>query len=142
MDNHSNRPHRAIKKNGIVLLCSMSLTFAFLRAYLHFSPDTDLNIGRYNVHHIFTGLLLIVAGGIPLAILDASTRRLEPARWIFGAGLGMALDEWVYLIATDGSNASYLLPVSFWGGVVVIGLALAYTATLMFFGNREDRKPG
>jgi hypothetical protein len=120
----------------------MSLTFALLRAYLHFSPDTDLNIGRYNVHHIFTGLLLIVAGGIPLAILDASTRHLDLARWIFGAGLGMALDEWVYLIATDGSNASYLLPVSFWGGVVVIGLALAYTATLMFFGKRSDRKPG
>ena len=60
---------------------------------------------------------------------------------IFGAGLGMALDEWVYLIATDGSNASYLLPVSFWGGVVVIGLALAYTATLMFFSKRADRKP-
>ena len=80
MGNHSNRPHRAIRKNGIVLFCSMSLTFAILRVYLHFSPDTDLNIGRYNVHHIFTGLLLIVAGGIPLAILDASTRRLEPAR--------------------------------------------------------------
>jgi hypothetical protein len=142
MDNHSNRPQRAIRKNGIVLLCSMSLTFAILRVYLHFSPDTDLNIGGYNVHHIFTGLLLIVAGGIPLAILDASTRLLEPARWIFGAGLGMALDEWVYLIATDGSNGSYLLPVSFWGGVVVIGLALAYTATIMLFGKREDRKPG
>jgi hypothetical protein len=142
MDNHSNRHHRAIRKNGIVLFCSMSLTFAILRVYLHFSPDTDLNIGGYNVHHIFTGLLLIAVGGIPLAILDASTRLLEPARWIFGAGLGMALDEWVYLIATDGSNASYLLPVSFWGGVVVIGLALVYTATLMLFGKRQDRKPG
>jgi hypothetical protein len=72
----------------------MGLTFALLRAYLHFSPDTDLNIGHYNIHH-----------------------------------------------ATDGSNASYLLPVSFWGGVVVIGLALAYTATLMFFGKLADRKP-
>jgi hypothetical protein len=45
-------------------------------------------------------------------------------------GLAMALDEWVYLIATDGSNASYLLPVSFWGGVVVVGLALAYAVAL------------
>jgi hypothetical protein len=119
----------------------MGLTFALLRAYLHFSPDTDLNIGHYNIHHLFTGLLLIAVGGIPLAILEASTPGLKLARWIFGAGLGMALDEWVYLIATDGSNASYLLPVSFWGGVVVIGLALAYTATLMFFGKRADRKP-
>jgi len=119
----------------------MCLTFALLRAYLHFSPNTDLNIGHYNIHHLFTGLLLIAAGGIPLAILEASTRGLGMARWIFGAGLGMALDEWVYLIATDGSNASYLLPVSFWGGVVAIGLALAYTATLMFFARSADRKP-
>ena len=42
----------------------------------------------------------------------------------------MALDEWVYLIATDGSNAAYLLPVSFWGGVVVVGLALVYAVAL------------
>ncbi|MGH9751537.1 MAG: hypothetical protein ACREA2_02035 [Blastocatellia bacterium] len=141
MDNHSSQSPRAVKKNGVVLLCSMGLTFALLRAYLHFSPNTDLNIGHYNIHHLYTGLLLIVAGGIPLAILDASTRGLKLARWVFGVGLGMALDEWVYLIATDGSNASYLLPVSFWGGVVVIGLALTYTVALMFFGQRADRKP-
>jgi hypothetical protein len=142
MDSNSSRSSRAVKKNGGVLLCSMGLTFALLRAYLHFSPDTDLNIGHYNIHHLFTGLLLIAVGGIPLAIMEASTPGLKLARWIFGAGLGMALDEWVYLIATDGSNASYLLPVSLWGGVVVIGLAMAYTATLMFFGKRADRKPG
>src|SRR5262245_24662092 len=106
MDNHLSNSPRAVKKNGIILLCSMGVTFALFRAYLHFSPDTDLNIGRYNIHHLFTGLLLIAAGGIPLAILDSSTRRLDLARWVFGVGLGMALDEWVFLIATDGSNAS------------------------------------
>ena len=108
----------------------MLVTFALLRAYLHFSPNTDLNIGRYNVHHLFTGLLLIVVGGIPLAVFRTAARGLDLAAVIFGAGLAMALDEWVYLIATDGSNESYLLPVSFWGAVVVIGLACAYTFTL------------
>jgi hypothetical protein len=140
MQNHSTTSPRPIKKNGVILLCSMSLTFALLRAYLHFSPNTDLNVGRYNIHHLFTGVLLIVAGGIPLATLDASSRRLDLARWIFGAGMGMALDEWVFLIATDGSNASYLLPVSFWGGVVMIGLACLYTSALMVFSRRANRK--
>src|SRR5262245_32676058 len=140
MDNHLSRSSSPVKKNGVVLLCSMFLTFALLRAYLHFSPNTDLNVGHYNIHHLFTGLLLIAVGGIPLAIMDSSTRGLKLARWVFGAGLGMALDEWVYLIATDGSNASYLLPVSFWGGVVVIGLALTYTVALMLFGERADQK--
>ena len=142
MQNHSIASSRLIKKNGIILLCSMSLTFAILRSYLHFSPDTDLNIGRYNIHHLFTGLLLIAAGGIPLAIFPSLTRRLDLARIIFGIGLGMSLDEWVFLIATDGSNSSYLLPVSFWGGVVVIGLACLYTAAMMYFSHRTNRKPG
>jgi hypothetical protein len=44
--------------------------------------------------------------------------------------LALALDEWVYLIATDGSNASYLLPVSLKGGIVMVGLAAVYIAVL------------
>jgi uncharacterized membrane protein len=51
----------------------------------------------------------------------------------------MALDEWVYLIATDGSNASYLLPVSFWGGAVAIVLACAYTVALIFHERQANR---
>ncbi len=141
MQNHLIPSSRPIKKNGIILLCSMSLTFALFRAYLHFFPNTDLNVGSYNIHHLFTGLLLIAVGGIPLAIFDAGSRRLDLARWIFGVGIGMALDEWVFLIATDGSNASYLLPVSFWGGAVVIGLACLYTAALLFFSRSSKREP-
>ncbi len=45
--------------------------------------------------------------------------------------------NWVYLIATDGTNASYSLPVSFWGGVIVIGLACAYTVVLMIAAGRR-----
>jgi hypothetical protein len=120
-----------VRKNGILLIGSMIGTFALFRIYLSFSPNTDLNVGSYNIHHLFTGLLLIIAGGVPLAIFHGSTRKLKPALITFGIGLGMALDEWVYLIATDGTNASYLLPISLWGGVIVIGLACLYTLVLM-----------
>jgi hypothetical protein len=132
---------QTVRRNGIILLCSMIVTFALLRAFLHVAPNTDLNVGRYNIHHLFTGLLLIVAGGIPLAIFQSLSRWLDAARLIFGAGLGMALDEWVFLIATDGSNASYLLPVSFWGGGVVVGLACVYVVLLMV-RNRAGEQPG
>ena len=56
---------------------------------------------------------------------------MDAALIIFGIGLGMTLDEWIYLIATDGTNASYLLPVSFWGGVAVVGIACAYAVALV-----------
>lgn len=127
-------PAPVAKRNGLLLLSSMALTFMLLRLVLHASPETDLNVGRYNIHHLFSGLLLIALGGIPLAVFRGATRRLDLALVVFGAGLGMALDEWVYLIATDGSNTSYLLPVSFWGGAAAVGLACAYTLGLVGYG--------
>ena len=124
-------PSEVVRRNGILLVLSMSLTFVILRVTLHAAPDTDFNVGAYNIHHLFLGLLLIAAGGIPLAIFRGSTLRLDLALVVFGIGLAMALDEWVYLIATDGTNSSYLLPVSFWGGLVAVGLACLWGALLV-----------
>jgi hypothetical protein len=124
-------PPEIVKRNAAVLGATVLVTFLVFRVALYLSPNSDFNVGGYNIHHLFTGLLLIVIGGIPLAVFRGFTRRLDVALVVFGVGLGMALDEWVYLIATDGSNASYLLPVSFWGGVVLTGLALVYVVVLV-----------
>ncbi len=119
-----------VRRNAVLLITAVAGTFLALRATLALTPNSDFNVGTYNIHHLFLGLLLITAGGIPLALFRGTSRRMEFAIVVFGMGLAMALDEWVYLIATDGSNASYLLPVSFWGGVVVVGLALVYAVAL------------
>lgn len=108
----------------------MALTFAVLRVYLHLSPDTDLDVAGYNIHHLFTGLIILTLGGVAAVVLPASHRWSLAAVAIFGVGLSMALDEWVYLIVTDGTNESYLLPVSFWGAVVVITLTVVYTLVI------------
>ena len=76
-------------------------TFLVLRASLYFSPDSDFNVGSYNIHHLFTGLLLAALGGIPLALFSGGGRLRWAALVIFGVGLAMALDEWVYLIVTE-----------------------------------------
>lgn len=118
-------------------------TFVMLRTYLWFSPDTDLNIGAYNIHHFYTGVLVATLGGVPLAVLDvaAHPRFADLSRAVFGVGLSMALDEWLYLIVTDGTNASYSLPVSFWGGLVAVLIACLYAFGLTFFG-RSPRPDG
>ena len=119
-----------VRRNAALLIAAVAGSVLTLRASLALSPDSDFNVGPYNVHHLFLGLLLITAGGIPLAVFRDASRRMDLAVVVFGVGLGMALDEWVYLIATDGSNASYLLPVSFWGSLIVVGLALLYAVAL------------
>lgn len=122
-----------------LIVSVMIATFAITRVLLHMSPESDFDVAGYNVHHLFTGLLLIVAGGIPLVLFPGRTRALDAAAVLFGAGLALALDEWVYLIATDGSNASYLLPVSLRGGVLMIALATLYVGVL-FMVSRGGRR--
>lgn len=122
-----------------LIVSVMIATFAITRFLLHLSPESDFDVAGYNVHHLFTGLLLIVAGGIPLVLFPGRTHALDAAAVLFGAGLALALDEWVYLIATDGSNASYLLPVSLRGGVIMIALATLYIGVL-FIVSRTGRR--
>jgi len=123
-------PDRVVRRNAILLILSIGMTVILLRIALHNSPDSDFDVAGYNIHHLFTGLLLIAAGGIPLAIFRETSRLMDAAVAVFGVGLGMALDEWVYLIATDGSNASYILPVSLYGGIVIVALACLYAFAL------------
>jgi hypothetical protein len=124
-------------RNAVILGGVVLATFLALRTWLWINPNADFTVAGYNIHHMFTGLLLIALGGIPLAIFRGNTRRLDGALVVFGLGLGLALDEWVYLIATDGSNASYLLPISFWGGVVVVGLAIGYVIILASYAHQR-----
>ncbi len=130
-------PRAIVLRNAVILGGVVLGTFTALRVWLWISPNADFNVLGYNIHHLFTGLLLITLGGVPLAVFRGHTPRLDAARVVFGIGLGLALDEWVYLIATDGSNASYLLPISFWGGVVVIGLALGYVVLLATYAHQR-----
>lgn len=121
-----------------VIVAAQLTTLAVVRTYLHLSPDSDLMIGGYNVHHLFTGLLLVVGCAIPLALRPRDTARMRFVAAGFGAGLALTLDEWVYLIVTDGSNASYLLPVSLAGSLGLNALAALYL--LLYGGSSRDSR--
>jgi hypothetical protein len=116
----------AFGKRARLLALSLVLTFALVRAYLHTFPNTDLIIGGYGIHHLFSGLILVTIGGIAAVVLPHTNPLSSFAIVTFGVGLSLALDEWLYLIVTDGTNQSYLLPVSCWGGAAAVALATGY----------------
>jgi len=113
-------------RRAVLILASLLISFIALRTYLYFSPGTNLDIAGYNIHHLFTGLLLIALGGLPLTLFSGNPRILDVAALLFGTGISLAMDEWIYLIVTDGSDASYWLAVSFWGAIIMISLLLMY----------------
>jgi hypothetical protein len=123
------------------LLAGLLGTFLVVRAVLHLAPNTDVNVGAYNVHHLFTGVLIASICGVPLVLGRGSGRAGDRLALGFGAGLALALDEWVYLIVTDGSNASYLLPASLIGGVIFVAVAAGYVAWLGRSGPDSESAP-
>lgn len=125
----------------LLLLTSIVGVFVVLRVSLHLSPSSNFDVAGYNIHHLFTGLVCVTLGGIPLAMCHLGKKAGLLATCMFGIGLGMALDEWVYLITTDGSDASYLLPISFWGGVAAIAVAIVYALLLAAVGARKEPSP-
>jgi hypothetical protein len=129
------------ERRAKLITLSLAGTFVAIRIMLHRSPDSDFDVLGYNIHHLYTGLLMITAGGIPLAIFPGNSRLLDVGALVFGGGLSLALDEWVYLITTDGTNASYLLPISLWGGIVMVALATLYIAVLYMVGRRRNQRP-
>lgn len=114
-----------------IIVAALLATFIVIRAMLSMSPNSDLDVAGFNIHHLFTGLIIITAFGLPLALFAGRSWLTDIAAAGFGAGLALALDEWVYLIVTDGSNASYLLPVSLKGGALMVGLAALYVLILV-----------
>lgn len=127
------------KRRALLFLAFLVAPFLVFRAVLFLSPHTNLTVGAYNIHHLFIGLFLIVLGGVPMAVLRGAARVLDVATAIFATGLSLALDEWVYLITTDGSDVSYLLPISFWGGVTMIATACLYVLALyLVLGRGEE----
>lgn len=121
----------------IILLFSVVATFILIRIALYFSPNADFNLAGYNIHHMFTGLILITFAGIPLVLFSGNGKILKLATAVFGVGLSLCLDEWVYLIATDGSNMSYLLPVSLLGGIILIVITCAYIGFLYYLSRQR-----
>ncbi len=114
------------KRRAILIILTLVITWLGLRVYLHLFPATNLYIASYNIHHLFSGILLMVVGGIPAVLWSGCSRYLDVAIICFAAGLAMVLDEWVYLIVTDGSDRAYLQPLSFWGALVMLTVVLAY----------------
>jgi hypothetical protein len=133
------------RRRGQWMLAGLLGAFVLLRASLWLRPNADFDVAGYNIHHLFTGALVLTAFGVPMALGGWREQTSRVLALGFGAGLGTVLDEWVYLIATDGTNTSYWLPASYIGGLVVIGLAAVYTVVLLLRPERSlsnDREVG
>ena len=103
-----------------IFLISLLATLFLLRLFLTFSPSTNLNLGKYNIHHLFVGSFLVVI----LLIFFIFNIINNFTILLAGIGSALVLDQIIYLIATDGSDEAYLSAVSLWGAVTLTAIIL------------------
>lgn len=105
------------------VLLPMLGTFAVLRLYLHLVRVQHVFPAGYLVHHLFTGVLIVIPAAFVLAFGARGLVSARVARAALGVGSALVLDEVVYLVATQASDADYVSPVSLWGAVIFISAA-------------------
>lgn len=137
MTDHPDDNHRR-REAALWIMAALLATFVSQRLYLHLvDPNSDFFIVGFNIHHLFTGALIEIPAAIVLAVGVRITWARRLALASFGIGSAMVLDEVVYLVTTDGSNAAYLTPISLWGAITLVSLAaFGLLATFVLSGRQ------
>ncbi len=111
------------RKTLLLILIPMLLTVLVQRLLLHLVPIQHIFVAGYLVHHLFWGLSIEVPAAFILAFGVRNRLLAVLAQIALGVGSAMVLDEVIYLVATDGSDAAYRSPTSLWGSIILITLA-------------------
>jgi len=84
------------KKNLFYLI--FVLTIILVRLLVFLIPDVEITLGNFVVHHFWFGVLLLILG-----ILVKRKIRF----WFVAIGLGLALDQLVFILLGGGRDAQY-----------------------------------
>lgn len=137
------RYHLPPKQTLLLILIPLLATFACQRLYLHLIGVHHIYPGGYLVHHLFTGVLILMPAAFVLALGPRSRLTAVLSRVAVGVGSAMILDEIVYLVATEASDSDYISPLSLRGAIVFIslGVLLLWILYRLQFCEKQPRDP-
>ena len=108
----------------LLILLPMLATFAGQRLFLHLVGVHHVRTGGVIIHHLFFGVALVIPAAFALAFGARNRGAAMLSRAALGIGSAMVLDEIVYLVATQASDGDYISPLSLWGAIIFISLAV------------------
>ena len=106
------------KERITYFLVSLVGMLILTRIYLHFLPNANINVGNYNIHHIYLGTFLLILSVI-LLILNNSNK------FIFilsGISTALIIDQVPFLIFTDATDSAYFSYFSLIGAFVLAAI--------------------
>ena len=109
------------------------------RLYLYAWPEGGgVTLFGAHLHHLMTGVILVVIGGIPAVLVRSNTPIHAVSVCVFGFGLGLALDEWVLMLVREQAReTAYLSRISLTGALVLLSVATGYALLICALAGRE-----
>ena len=101
----------------------MWITFFSLRLSLHLGGVRHVYPGGHLVHHFFFGAILILPAAFLLAFPPRACWFKFATLGILGVASALLLDEFVYLLATQTTDADYISRLSLIGALVLTASA-------------------
>lgn len=122
---------RRKKTTPFLIFISLSIMFLVSRIYITYFPSKSLFIKGYHIHHFFYGIIFVCIAGY-IALVSDRKRLHRMSAIVFGAGIGMMLDE-IGLFLTCGTlymECNYWAKVTYDVFIFVVFLFLA----ILYFG--------
>lgn len=117
-------PQLPPKQTLLLILLPMLGVVGCLRLYLHLVQVQHVYPGGYLVHHLFTGVLILIPAAFILAFEPRRRSVAIGARVALGIGSGLVLDEITYLVMTKATDEDYVSRTSWLGSVGFVTLAV------------------
>lgn len=109
----------------------MTATVVVVRLTVLLFPNTDVYIGKYNVHHLYTGAFALVI----ITMLNALGVGSKLLFFFAGVASGLIVDHLVCLITSDGGPKVYFGRQSVWGAIILTIFLIALGSIFAkFFG--------
>lgn len=101
-------------KKGNLLFSVSLLTVVIARISVLIVPNVDIYVFGINFHHFWLGLIIVL---LSLILIRA---RSVLGLIIFGFGLGLMIDQFVFMILGGGGDNEYWSSIPFVGVVIMV----------------------
>lgn len=116
-----------------LFIATLLFIFIFTRVYLWLFPHANIDLGPYNIHHLYVGAVLLIFTSM---LMIVGMRGM----WVIilaGISSALILDQLVFLAATDGGDLTYLGKTSLWGGIIAV-LIIVVIALGMYWWRKRN----
>ncbi len=115
------------------LFVSIVASVLVTRFNLHYFGVWHVYIRKHILRHLFTGSLMVILSGFVLAFGPSHAWSAILTLIVFGVGSGLILDEIIFLMATNRTDADYTSKPSLTGAIwfTLAGLVALFISYLL-----------